>query len=559
MSDTSEADRDERLEAHDPELIPAAMVRKYAYCPRLFYLEYVHGEWADTEDTVQGELVHGRVDQEQGRLPGPQALAEGIEVSARSVTLSAPMLGVTARIDLLEGTNGEVHPVDYKKGAPGPEGPREPEKLQLCLQGLVLRENGYRCDRGFIYYAEMRRRVEVEFNNALESRTREVLNEMRRTALEPVPPPPLVDSPKCPRCALVGICLPDEVAVLRGEPLGEVRRLMPARDDCAPLYVVEQGARVTARGERLIVKRSGGEEVPVRLIDLSHVSLFGNVQVTAQAVRRLAERDIPIFHHSYAGWLQAITYGLPHRNLEVRISQFRRADDAAFALGLAQAFVTGKLRNQRTLVRRNHPEPHVTVRQLNRFMVAVKGGRSLDDLLGVEGGAARVYFRAFAGMLRNPMGFDVAGRTRRPPSDPVNAVLSFLYTLLVKDVVHALLGVGLDPHRGFYHRVRYGRPSLALDLAEEFRPLIADSVTLGLFNRGTLGPRDFVQRGPGCALKEGARKRVVYAYEQRMDTLIRHPIFGYRVSYRRVISVQARLLARVILGELHDYRPFTTR
>lgn len=127
--------------------------------------------------------------------------------------------------------------------------------------------------------------------------------------------PPLVDSPKCPRCSLVGICLPDEVSLLRGEPLKDVRRLVPARDDAAPLYVLEQGATVGKSGERLVVRKRDGEEVAVRLLDVSQVSLFGNVQVSAQAIRALAEREIPVFHHSYGGWLVAVTSGIPSRNV----------------------------------------------------------------------------------------------------------------------------------------------------------------------------------------------------------------------------------------------------
>jgi CRISPR-associated protein Cas1 len=179
--------------------------------------------------------------------------------------------------------------------------------------------------------------------------------------------------------------------------------------------------------------------------------------------------------------------------------------------------------------------------------------------LGIEGLGARIYFSQFAELLRDPMGFDAAGRNRRPALDPVNALLSFLYSLLLKDALRVLLAVGLDPFRGVYHHVRPGRPSLALDLMEEFRPIVADSVVLRLVNNRIVSADDFIRRGPACALKETTRRRVIRAYEARMDTLVRHPLFGYRVSYRRVLEIQARLLARVISGELDAYRPFVTR
>lgn len=541
-------------------LMPASMVRKFVYCPRLFHLEYVEGEWSDTEDTLQGELVHRRVDHEQGALPPPGDLTEGARIHARSVAVASEVLGLSARVDLLEGEGGKVRPVDYKKGSPGPKGPWDTERIHLCAQGLLLRENGYTSDEGVLYYAETKQRVVVPFDERLVMETRRVIAEMSRVARDPLPPPPLVDSPKCPRCALVGICLPDEIAFLRGQPVTEVRRLVPARDDRAPLYVLEQGASVGRSGERLVVRPPGGEEISVRLLDVSHVSVFGNIQVSAQAIRSLAEREILLFHHTYGGWLVAVTGGIPHRNIGLRVEQYRVADDPSRAVPIARAIVGGKLRNQRTLLRRNHRElPSAARQELTRFLRSAQGADSLERLFGVEGMAARLYFALFPGMLRETMGFDRSGRVRRPPPDPINAMLSFLYSLLVKDAVRALMAVGLDPYRGVYHQLRYGRPSLALDLMEEFRPLIADSVLLQLVNNGMLQMSDFIQRGPRCALREAARRTVIRAYEDRMDTLVQHPLFGYRISYRRVMETQARLLARTISGELSSYRPFVTR
>jgi CRISPR-associated protein Cas1 len=296
------------------------------------------------------------------------------------------------------------------------------------------------------------------------------------------------------------------------------------------------------------------------LLDVSQVCVYGNVQISAQAIRSLAEREIPIFHHTYGGWLTALTMGVPSRNIELRTRQYLLAEEEAKVLPLARSIVVGKLRNQRTLLRRNHPNlPHRVLAELTRYARLAQEASSIARLFGLEGMAAKVYFGHFGGMLRDPMGFDVSGRERRPAPDPVNATLSFLYGLLVKDAVQALLAVGLDPHRGVYHRLRPGRPSLALDLAEEFRPLVADSVVLGLVNNRVIDAGDFVRRGRSCALTEVGRRKVIRAYEARMDALIRHPIFHYQVSYRRVFEIQARLLARAIAVELPGYRPFTTR
>jgi CRISPR-associated protein Cas1 len=542
------------------ELVPARMVNEFVYCPRLFYIEWVQGEFRHSVDTVEGAAVHRRVDRGSGAFEVAEAVQPDEEWQARSVLLSAPRLGLIARVDIVEGRGGKVRPVDYKKGRPGKEGPRDPERVQMAVQALVLRENGYDCEEGVIYYAESKQRVTVPLDSGLLEETLAIVEDLRRVASAAVPPPPLVNSPKCPRCSLVGICLPDETAFLRGERMEEVRRLVPARDDATPVYVAEQGAVVGVSGERLTVRRREGEPVSVRLLDVSQVSLYGNVQVTAQALRALAERGVPIFHHTYGGWLAAVTSGVLSHNAQLRCEQYRVADDAQRALNIARAIVAGKLQNQRTLLRRNHPGcPPAALRELARLTKAARQASDADRLFGIEGLGARVYFGHFAGMLKDPMGFDAAGRDRRPAPDPVNAMLSFLYALLLKDAVGALLAVGLDPYRGLYHRMRPGRPSLALDLMEEFRPIVADSVVLWLVNNRVVAPEDFVRRGPACALKDGARRRVIEAYEARMDTLIQHPLFGYQASYRRVLEIQARLLARAITGELRAYKPFTTR
>ncbi|HXF83666.1 MAG TPA: CRISPR-associated endonuclease Cas1 [bacterium] len=536
------------------------MVNSFVYCPRLFYLEWVQGEFVHSVDTLEGAVVHRRVDDEAGPLPEPEQLEPGDRIAARGVTMSAPALGLVARIDLLEGNGNAVRPVDYKKGGPGKHGPWEPDRVQLCVQGLILRENGYVCAEGVVYYAATRQRFVVSFDDELVGRTLEVLDDLRRAAADPQPPPPLVDSPKCPRCSLVGICLPDEVNLLRGAPAGEVRRLVPARDESGPLYVVTQGATVGKTGERLVVRAPDTEPQEVRLIDVSELSAFGNVQVTAGAIRALVDRGIPILHLTYGGWLVAVTSGPAQRNVQMRLAQYQVATNDSRSLRIARALVSGKIRNQRTLLRRNHrSRPVEVLAQLNRLADQAERARTADQLLGIEGNASRLYFASFAGLLKDDAQFDFTARTRRPPTDPVNALLSFLYSLLMKDCLRAVLAAALDPYVGFFHRLHYGRPSLALDLAEEFRPIIGDSVVVTALNTGVVKPDDFIRRGPACALKDPARRRVLDAYEARMETLVRHPVFGYSVSYRRVLEVQARLLARVVLGELKAYVPFTTR
>jgi CRISPR-associated protein Cas1 len=561
------------------EQIPARMVNEYAYCPRLFYLEFVQGEWAHSADTLDGRFVHRRVDQEKGSVPAAADLSDQVKLHSRSVLIGSDQLGAVARIDLIETDGGKVVPVDYKRGSPPdiPEGAWEPERVQVCLQGLLLRENGYECDYGELYYAASQARVTIDFTDELIARTIVLLAEARRVAESGEIPPPLVDSPKCTRCSLVGICLPDEVNLLRATASGappqltrisprvtsDARRLVAARDDRLAVYVQGQGFSVGLKGETLEIRDKGKVVDEARLLDTAQLNLFGNVQLSAQALRELAARDIVVTHLSYGGWLTAVTTPPPHKNIELRRRQFQIADDPASCLRLARAFVAGKIRNCRTLLRRNARElPDGVLHRLAESRRRAERAVMIERLLGIEGTAAREYFGNFARMFKldgDAPTFEFAERNRRPPRDPVNALLSFLYTMLVKDMVATLVGVGFDPYLGFYHQPKYGRPALALDLMEEFRPLVADSVAVGMINNGELRPSDFIARAGAVAMTDSGRRRVIEAYERRMDTLVIHPKFGYAISYRRVFEVQARLLGRFLTGEIAAYPPFCTR
>jgi CRISPR-associated protein Cas1 len=245
----------------------------------------------------------------------------------------------------------------------------------------------------------------------------------------------------------------------------------------------------------------------------------------------------------------------------LRLHQYRTVIDSAKSLRLARGFVSRKIRNTRTLLRRNgvRPKPEI-LEEMNRTANLAEKATTQERLLGIEGVGARLYFQSFSSMLKMSLStFGFESRNRRPPRDPVNALLSLAYSVLARDWTVVLLAVGLDPFLGFYHRPRFGRPALALDLMEEFRPLIADSVVLQVINNGEVQNGDFVKRGDAVALTQDGRRKFFLAYERRMSHLVTHPIFGYRLSYRRLLEVQARLLARYLTGELQTYDGFRTR
>lgn len=548
-----------------PDLVPARMVNEVLYCERLMYLEWVQGEFADNVYTVEGRSVHKRADAGGGKLPAATEDDDERPKVARSVWLSSPTLGVTAKIDLVEIDGRRVVPVEYKRGKRPrlPEGAYLPERAQLCVQVLLLREHGYECEHGEIYFAGDKQRVVIEMTEHLVSSTLEAVARARQVAVGTIPAP-LVNDARCRGCSLSPLCLPDEVNELVERGDAAVRRLQPARDDKLPLYVQDHGTRIGVSGGRLVVRKKDAGEQAVRLSDTSHVCVFGYVQVTTQALSAMFRAGVPCSFFSTGGWLQGTATSMASNNIELRIAQHRAAADGEHCLAMARAFVEGKIRNSRTLLRRNHPElEERTLKQLKSFARKAAEAASIESLLGIEGSAAREYFRAFGGALKPPARevseFDFEGRNRRPPRDPINAMLSLAYALLTKDVKLAIARVGLDPLLGFYHQPRFGRPALALDLMEELRPIVADSVVLGAVNNGVMKAGDFIVSEAGTAMRPAGRKRFIQAYERRMDQLVTHPLFGYRISYRRVIEVQARLVARLLLGELDVYPAFRTR
>ncbi len=555
------------------------MVAQFTFCPRRFHLMYVEGRWEDNEYTVEGRAVHRRVDRIDQILPETAARETPKEEDgdappeiARSVSLAADDLGLMGKLDLVscDPEGGEAIPVETKRGrVPAiPLRSYPPERVQVMAQGLLLRRHGYRCDHGYIYFAGSRTRVRVDFDDELEKQALDVIAAVREGRGATVMPPPLEDSPKCWGCSLCGICLPDETHELRrdheaGESpdLGsDPRRLYPARDRATPFYIQEQGARIGKTGERLTVTKEKEIIGDSRLIDTSQVVLFGNVQISAQALHLLMEKGIPVIHFSTGAWFHGISHGTGIENAYSRAAQYAAAADPLHCTRFTVPLIHAKIANQRALILRNGSgeTKDRCVRELAAQLKIFDPGETFtrpippDILRGWEGQAAAHYFAAFSGMLKTGElpDFDFSTRNRRPPKDPVNALLSFAYALLVKECLVALWGEGLDPWWGLHHRPRHGRPALALDFMEPFRPIIADSVVITAINTGMVKPRDFITNSNGCAMQPAAKKALLRAWEQRLDQLHTHPEFGYRCSWRTILRIQARLLVRLLRGDI---------
>lgn len=330
------------------------------------------------------------------------------------------------------------------------------------------------------------------------------------------------------------------------------------------LYVTDQGAGVYRRGERLQVRRREEVLAQVHLHDLEQVVLMGQIALSAPAMSTLLERGIDTVFLSTNGRYRGRLVGPARRNILLRQKQFKQYGEEAFRLGVARAVVEGKLRNMRTLImrlaRRRGMDVRTVAHLLRRCVQRVAQVTNAESLRGIEGAGTAAYFGALGGFF--PEAFKFEGRNRRPPKDPANAMLSFGYALLGNSIEGAIYTAGLDPYLGFLHVVDYGRPSLALDLMEEFRPVLVDALVLDLVNHHRVQREDFEARDGGVFLQGDSRKQLIAAYQRRLEDRVIYPVSAERMertTYRRCLEYQVRRLARVILGEEDHYRAFCVR
>ncbi|MFL5654290.1 MAG: type I-D CRISPR-associated endonuclease Cas1d [Ktedonobacteraceae bacterium] len=363
------------------------------------------------------------------------------------------------------------------------------------------------------------------------------------------------------------------------------------------LYLTEDYTLVRRDGEdSLLVQipekraKDGATPSPARkeripLIKIDEVVVLGEVTLTASAVHLLLERDIEITFLSHYGQFKGRLSPPFSKNAVLRIAQYRAHQDMAKRCELARRFVIGKLSNQRTMLQRYqrrqsdaevrqaieqiaillhqlaalpsvqaHVVPHRLASGDNRI-----AGTPLEAILGMEGAGSAAYFRSFGKLLINREQWIFEGRVKRPPTDAVNALLSFGYSLLTNKVASAVQLVGFDHFVGYLHSSFYGRPALALDLVEEFRPIIVDSVVLTMLNKRMLTRDDFVVELGAYRLKDERRKVFFTQFEERLNEEVVHPLFGYKVTYRRCLELQARLLAKALTGEIDEYPPLLVK
>lgn len=333
-----------------------------------------------------------------------------------------------------------------------------------------------------------------------------------------------------------------------------------------PIYLLEQGTKLHKESRRLVVKRDEEEIFSVPIIKVDRVYIFGNVGLTTPALTWLMEQNIDVVFCTQYGQYKGRVVGQSSGHSHLRRLQYRRVDNTIFAVNTARAIIKGKLHNSRVLLQRYQRRFENTallpaIDRLAELIDRADRSQTVNSLMGVEGMGAAVYFEVFPLLIKYPDKWQFTKRVRRPPTDPVNVLLSFGYTLLTRQIEAAVEMVGLDPYLGCLHADSYNRPSLALDLTEEFRSIIVDSVVLRCLNNDLILPENFSRQDDPerpVLLDDAGRKRFIEEFEARLAVSFVHPHYQEQTTWRRCFELQARTMAQIIQSD-GLYRPFLVR
>lgn len=519
-----------------PELT-IGLVAHHAFCPRRAWLAAA-GDDTDTAQVAAGIREHRAVD---------DASTARRDV-VRAVPVASVDLSLHGRVDQVRREpDGWV--LREHKATPLRKEPtvRRPMQVQMALQAMCLVEMGWDIVRAEVYFSDHNVVVPIPLTEDLFGDALTELESTVRTVEAETAPPPLEDDPRCRQCSHVGVCLPDE------RRMKTVRRRIRVSDpDSQVVYLTTQGSFAHVSKGRLVVVKGDQELGSVPLERVQAVQVMGNVDLSSGLIRELMWRNLPVVWTSSRG--RTVGWAVSAKSPNGRARERLRQIHPEVALDMARQMIHAKIANQGTQMRRLLGVDVSALRSLQKQVLAVE---SIGEVFGVEGDAAARYFGYWAEFLSSE--WQWPGRRTRGAGDAVNASLNFVYSLLVGDCIRALALCGLDPHAGVLHSSSRNKPALALDLMEEFRPVVGDSVVIDAIRRGRLKPANFRSVTKAGSIDDSGRQSLVRAYEQRMSTEFKHPIFGYSVSWRRAVEVQARQILGVCDGSQPDYRGIRMR
>ena len=519
-----------------------------AYCERLFYLEEVEEIRVADAAVYAGRRLHEKLAADEGELV--------------SLVLESETLGIRGKVDCLRRRDGQLIPYEHKRGrsAKGDNGSQAwpSDRLQVCAYTLLLEEHtGAPIAEARIRYHANNTTVRVPVDEKARADVRKAIARARELNQTVERPPVAENDWLCLRCSLAPVCLPEEERLAKDEDWKPVR-LFPQDRERRTVHVTTQGARVGRSGETLTVTDTAGQKQVFPVREVGEVVIHGYAQVSTQAIHLCASQEVGIHWFTRGGRYVSglVSSASP---VQRRVRQFEALRDPGLIFRLSRRLMIARASSQLGfLLRASRGKDRKAlgiedaVQGLRNSLRAANYAEGLDSLRGHEGDAGRHYFSGFPGLLRVDLDDRLRfnGRSRRPPRDRINALLSFGYALLYRDVLQAMLAVGLEPAFGFFHQPRSAAHPLVLDLMELFRVPLWDMPLVASVNRLQWDVNgDFTQAGKQVWLSDAGRKKAIEVYERRKEDRWKHPVTGYSLSYARLVELEVRLLEKEWAGE----------
>lgn len=532
------------------ETIRVSALHAFAYCSRLFYLEEVEELYTQDAAVFAGRRLHEEIDKQE-------------DEEWEDLYLEDEYLGLRGRVDVLRKRDGQTIPYEHKRGHCYRDENKQPQawesdRLQIlaycCLIEAAL---GITILEGRIRYHADNVLVHILLDNEGRQWVKDNIQQARELRKSPYRPPVTSNEYLCSRCSLSSVCLPEEARLAHNKEWHPIR-LFPQDDERDIIHILEPGTRVGRSGEQLKINRRNEAEEKVSIQQVSQIVLHSFSQVSTQAVHFLADKNIGI-HFVSGGGRYIGSFDNRSGSIQRRIRQYEALTKPEFCLELAKKLVICRGEGQRKFLMRgkqklkkNCSMLETAITQMKAVLKQVLTVESLSSLLGIEGNLAALYFGALSYLLSENVAdlLRFSTRNRRPPKDRFNALLSFGYALLIKDVMNSILTVGLEPALGFYHQPRTQAPPLALDLMEVFRVPLVDIPVIASINRNQWDvTADFEVRGQQVWLSDVGRRKFINLYEQRKTETWKHPVLGYSLTYRRLLELEVRLLEKEWSGE----------
>jgi CRISP-associated protein Cas1 len=533
-----------------PTTLRVSALHALAYCPRLFYLEEVEELYTQDAAVFAGRRLHAELEKQE-------------EEDWEELFLESVELGIRGRVDALRTRDGQTIPYEHKRGKCQRDKndlPQawESDRIQILAYACLLESAlGITIAEGRIRYHADNVLIHVPLDATGKEAVAAAIDRARILRNSPCRPPITENERLCTRCSLAPVCLPEESRLAHDREWQPVR-LFPEDDDRTIIHILEPGTCVGRTGEQIKVTRKNQpvEKIPAQKI--GQLVLHSFSQISTQALYFCGEREIGV-HLVSGGGRYLGSFDFRQGSIQRRIAQYQALTNSDLCLELARKLVVCRGQGQRKLLMRGQRGQKVSpesltqaIGQMKVMLKQVTQATSIPSLLGMEGNLAALYFGELNTLISDRVDANLHfnRRNRRPPKDRFNALLSFGYALLLKDVTNSILTVGLEPALGFYHQPRTQAPPLALDLMEIFRVPLVDSIVLSSINRLSWDVQtDFTIRGQQVWLSDEGRKKFVALYERRKQESWKHPVTGYSLTYRRLLELEVRLLEKEWNGE----------